>query len=294
MSFDEFLMNTGNNLLLEDIKKSFNTNTSLMESAHEKAKDLYYDYLTIGGMPEVVQEYVNTNSIIGAVDYQNNIIESYKNDITKYCANSGEANKILAAFDSIPVQLAKDNKKFQYKLIQKGGTNSIFGDSINWLTNAGIINKCVKTKIGIPLKMYEELESFKLYMNDVGLLTNLSEFPLYLIKNRDAVNETMVGMLSENYVASSLKFNGLNLNYWKNDYESELDFILQSKKGLIIPLEVKTNVHVKARSLNNYINEYKPKYAIRVSMRNFGFKNGIKSVPLYAVFCITEDSLDIE
>lgn len=293
MSFDEFLINTDNKLLLEKIVECYKTNSPMPTLIHNKAIDLYYDYLTIGGMPEVVQEFINTNSVINSIDYQNVIIESYKNDITKYCEYSNDANKILATFESIPVQLAKDNKKFQYKLVQKGGTSSIFGESINWLVNAGIVNKCVKTKIGLPLKMYEELDSFKLYMNDVGLLTNLSEFPLYLIKNRDAVNETMIGMLTENYVASSLKKNGLNLNYWKNDYDSELDFILQSKNGLIIPLEVKTSVHVKAKSLSNYIEEFKPKYSIRVSLKNFGFKNGIKSVPLYAVFCIDKNSLDI-
>lgn len=140
--------------------------------------------------------------------------------------------------------------------------------------------------------MYEELDSFKLYMNDVGLLTNLSEFPIFLIKNREAVNELMIGMLTENYVASSLKYNGLNLNYWKNDYDSKLDFILQSEKGLIIPLEVKISNHTKSRSLNNYMKEFKPKYGIRSSSKNFGFKNNIKSVPLYAIFCIDKKSLD--
>ena len=139
--------------------------------------------------------------------------------------------------------------------------------------------------------MYEEIESFKLYMNDVGLLTNLSEFPIYLLKNRDAANELMIGMLTENYVASSLKFNGLNLNYWKNDYDSKVDFILQSTNENIIPLEVKSSTNTKSRSLNNYIKEYSPKYGIRVSTKNFGYENNIKSVPLYAVFCINQDNL---
>ena len=293
MSFCEFLKNTNNSLLEEKIRECYKENLAMPETLHKKALDLYYDYLIIGGMPEVLNEYINSGSVMIAIEYQSNIIESYKNDITKYCENTNEANKIIATFDSIPVQLAKENKKFQYKLIQKGGTSSIFGDSINWLVNAGIANQCIKTKIGIPLKMYEEMDSFKLYMNDVGLLTNLSEFPLFLIKNRQAVNETMLGMLTENYVASSLKFNGINLNYWKNDYDSKVDFILQSNNGLIIPLEVKTSTHVKARSLNNYINEYSPKYSIRVSERNFGLKNNIKSIPLYAVFCIDTDNLDI-
>lgn len=293
MSFDEFLLNSGNSLLMDEIKKCYENNSTLSDVMHNKAMDLYYEYLVIGGMPEVVNEYIHSNSLISTIDFQNNIIESYKNDVTKYCENSGEANKILAAFESIPVQLAKDNKKFQYKLIQKGGTSTIFGESISWLINAGIVNRCVKTKIGIPLKMYEELDSFKLYMNDVGLLTNMSQFPLYLIKNREAVNEMMMGMLTENYVASSLKYIGLNLNYWKNEYDSEVDFILQSEKGLVVPVEVKSSIHTKSKSLNNYINEYNPHYAIRISAKNFGFVNNIKSVPLYAVFCINESSLDI-
>lgn len=144
----------------------------------------------------------------------------------------------------------------------------------------------MKTKIGIPLKMYEELDSFKLYMNVVGLLTNLSEFPIYLIKNREAVNEMIIGMLTENYVACALKQNDLNPNYWQNEYDSKIDFILQMEKSSISPIEVKSSTHVKSRSLNNYIKEYHPNYAIRISERNFGFKNNIKSVPLYAVFGI--------
>ncbi len=293
LSFDEFLINSQNELLLEKIKECFNKNESMPALLHQQALDLYSDYLAIGGMPEVVQEFINSKSLINAIDYQRGIIESYKNDITKY-SETADCPKIIATFDSIPVQLAKENKKFQYKLIKKGGTSSIFGDSINWLVNAGIVSKCVKTKIGLPLKMYEELDSFKLYMNDVGLLTNLSEFPIYLIKNREAVNETMLGMLTENYVASALKDNGLNLNYWKNEFDSKLDFILQSEKGLIIPLEIKISNHTKSKSLNNYMQEFKPKYGIRISSKNFGFKNNIKSIPLYAAFCLTSKTLDID
>ena len=294
LSFDEFLLNSGYVGLIQEIKDCYNSNKKLDDTIHEKALDLYYDYLTLGGMPEVVNDYLVNKSLIGAIDYQKNIVESYKNDITKYCEYTNLANKVIAAFDSIPVQLGKDNKKFQYKLIQKGGTSSIFGDSIDWLLNAGIVNKCIKTKIGIPLKMYEEVDSFKLYMNDVGLLTNLSEFPLYLLKNRDAANDLMIGMLTENYVATTFKINGLNLNYWKNEYDSKLDFILQSHNGNIIPVEVKTSIHTKSRSLNNYMTEYNPVYAIRIYFKNFGFENNIKSVPLYAVFCIKKDNLDIK
>ncbi len=290
LSFDEFLMNTGQELLIEEIKKSYQTNQKLPDLLHREALKKYRDYLSIGGMPEVVKEYKNTNSLVGAIDIQSKIIDSYRNDITKYTIPT-DANKIIATFNSIPNQLAKENKKFQYKIIQKGGTSSIFGDSIIWLENAGIANKCYKTKIGIPLKMYEELDSFKLYMNDVGLLTFLSEFPIYLIQNQESANEVMIGMLTENYVASALKYNHLTLHYWQKD-TSEIDFILQSKKGKIIPVEVKANDHTKSRSLSNYQTEYHPEYSIRISTKNFEMNNNIKSVPLYAVFCITDDSLD--
>lgn len=139
LSFEEFLINTNNDLLIDEIRECFKSNRAIADSIHKKALELYYDYLSIGGMPEVVKEFINTNSTINAIDYQSNIIESYKNDITKYSEIS-YSPKIIAAFDSIPVQLAKDNKKFQYKLVQKGGTSTIFGDSINWLVNAGIVN----------------------------------------------------------------------------------------------------------------------------------------------------------
>ena len=293
MSFDEFLINTNNKLLKDKIIECFNNNKELDKVLHEKALGLYYNYLILGGMPEVVQEYINSNSIISAVGYQASIINAYKSDIMKYVNDSRESNKILATFNSIPAQLAKDNKKFQYKLIQKGGSSTIFGESVDWLVNSAIVNKCIKSKVGVPLKMYEEMDSFKLYMNDVGLLVNLSEFPIYLIRNREAVNESMLGMLTENYVASSLKYNGFSLHYWKNEWDSEIDFIVQSQNGLIIPIEVKTSTHTKSRSLNNYNKEYNPKYAIRISEKNFGFINNIKSIPLYATFCITSENLDI-
>ena len=292
LSFDEFLFNTGNNLLLEEIEKCFKSDKPISESLHKKAMDLYKDYLIVGGMPEVVANYIETDSLINAVDVQYLILTSYQNDVTKYTGSS-EANKILATFNSIPNQLAKDNKKFQYKIIQNGGTSTIFGNSINWLENAGIALKCVKTKIGVPIKAYEEMESFKLYMNDVGLLTDLSNFPPFFIKSIGALNETSFGMLTENYVASQFKYNGLNLNYWQSN-TSEIAFILQSEKGLIIPVEVKTGTNTKSKSLNNYVKEYNPKYSIRVSAKNFGFKNNIKSVPLYAVFCLNKQSLDLE
>lgn len=294
LSFEEFLINTNNDILLNEIKECYNLNRKISETSHEKATSLYHDYLALGGMPEVVEEYINSKSLITAIDFQHTIIDSYRSDISKY-STSDQGNKIISTFDSIPIQLAKENKKFQYKVIQKGGTASIFGESINWIVNAGIALKCEKLpdNVGVPLDMYKEIDSFKLYMNDVGLLTNMSNFPIYLIQNRDAVNEIMIGMLNENYVANCLKYNSINLFYWKNNGECEVDFVAQSRKGLIIPIEVKSGTNTKSKSLNMFMNINKPKYAIRISGKNFGFVNNIKSVPLYATFCINPDSLDI-
>lgn len=292
LSFDEFLYNTGNSMLISNIKESFKNNKSLPAAIHQKALDLYTDYLIIGGMPEVVNNYISTNSVISAIEYQRDIIDAYKSDITKYSKDPKDAIKIVATFESIPIQLAKDNKKFQYKVIQKGGTSTIFGNSIDWLVNANIALKCLKTNIGVPLKMHEEIDSFKLYMLDVGLLTNMCQFPIYMLKSKESFNEMMIGMITENYVASSLSFNNIDLHYWKSDYDSEIDFVVQSFNGKIIPIEVKSSDNIKSKSLSCYIEKYKPQYSIRISTRNFGFKNNIKSVPLYAVFCLTTNILD--
>ena len=292
LDFCEFLIATDNESLMQEIKRHYLANTKAPDYIHKTAMDLFNDYLAVGGMPAVVSEYIKSNSVMSAVDIQAEILRNYRSDITKYAATSLEANRILAAFDSIPVQLAKDNKKFRYKLVKKGGTSAMFGDAIEWLVNAGLAVKCYRTKVGVPLKLYEQLESFKLYLNDVGLLTNLARFPLYLIKNREAVNEVMIGMLTENYVATCLIADGLNLNYWQSDYNAEIDFILQTPLGRILPLEVKAGQNTRSRSLVSYVKDYSPYYSLRVSTRNFGFENNIKSIPLYAAFCISKNNLD--
>lgn len=182
-------------------------------------------------------------------------------------------------------QLAKDNEKFQYKVISKGGTSGIFGDAILWLKNSGIVNKVYKAVAELPLEMHKDLTSFKLYMSDVGLFVNKARYPLYQIDL--SVGPTMIAMgpLTDHYVANELRINGYETYYWESDGKAELNFIIQ-KNTDIIPIEVKTSTHTKSRSLDIYMKTYNPKYAIRISEKNFGFENNIKSVPLYAVFCI--------
>ena len=284
LSFKEFLMAIGRENLIEEIKNHFDKNEKMDKDIHELCLKLYRTYLVVGGMPEVVQTYLDEGKVIATLDIQAMILDSYMRDMTKYADNS-ESNKIISAFDSIPVQLAKDNPKFQYKVISKGATSSIFGPSILWLKNSGIVNQVFKANAQMPLEMHKDLSSFKLYMSDVGLFVNKARYPLYQIDLSTQPTMISMGPLTEHYVANELRVNGYGIYYWESNGTAELDFIIQKEMD-IIPIEVKSSVHTKARSLDLYMKNYNPKYAIRISEKNFGFENNIKSVPLYAVFCI--------
>ena len=285
LDFEEFLWALDEQLLCDNIKTAFDSNEALPFALHEKALDLYRLYLVVGGMPRAVLEYMRTKSLIPVPDIQNNIVNDYIADMAKY-ASVAESVKIRAAYNSIPVQLAKDNKKFQYKLAQKGGTATIFGSAIDWLQFAGIVLKCARVEHGyMPVAVYNDLSSFKLYMGDVGLLTMKSGISQQTVIAAGDIQNIFLGAVSENYVAQALAAKNYGLYYWSNDGTAELDFIIQ-KGGDIIPVEVKTGVRTKSKSLNMFMEKYKPSYAIRISSKNFGFENDIKSVPLYAAFCL--------
>jgi len=284
LSFKEFLIAIGRKNLIPEIQKHFENNERMDKDIHELCLKLYRTYLVVGGMPEVVQIYLEEQKAIAALDVQAEILDSYERDMTKYADNS-LSNKIISAFDSIPVQLAKDNQKFQYKVISRGGTSSIFGEAIMWLKNSGIVNQIYKANAELPLEMHKDLASFKLYMSDVGLFVNKARYPLYQIDLNTQPTMISMGPLTEHYVTNELRKKGYETYYWESDGKAELDFLIQKEMD-IIPIEVKTSIHTKARSLDVYVNKYNPKYAIRISEKNFGFENNIKSVPLYAVFCI--------
>lgn len=284
LSFKEFLMAINRKSLIKEIEEHFISNKRMDNTLHNLCLELYRTYLTVGGMPAVINKYLETSKLIEIKEIQDDIIMSYKNDMSKY-ASLSESNKILGAYNSIPVQLAKENSKFQYKIIQKGGTSSIFGESLLWLNNSGLINQVYKTTPNIPLEVYKDLSSFKIYLTDVALLVNLGKYPLYHMNLKEEINMISMGPLTENYVANELRINGYERYYWQAEGRAEVDFLI-SKETDIIPIEVKSNSNVKSRSLNEYIKLFNPKYSIRISSKNFGFENNIKSVPLYAVFCI--------
>lgn len=169
LSFKEFLIAMNRENLIEEIKEHYEKNLKMDKDLHELCMRLYRTYLVVGGMPESVKTYLEEGKTISTLDVQSMILDSYVRDMTKYADNS-ESNKIVSAFDSIPVQLAKDNQKFQYKIISKGATSSIFGPAILWLKNSGIVNQVFKVEAQMPLEMYKDLSSFKLYMSDVRII----------------------------------------------------------------------------------------------------------------------------
>jgi predicted AAA+ superfamily ATPase len=283
--FEEYLWALDEEMLCEEIKRAFAANEALPGALHERALNLYRQYLIIGGMPRAILEFAETKSLFTVPDVQNKIVNDYIADMAKYATNT-QSVKIRAAYNSIPVQLAKENKKFQYKLAQRGGTATIFGEAIEWLDFVGAVLKCTRLEQGfMPLSVYQDLSSFKLYMSDVGLLTMKSGISQQALLSAGEIENTFLGSVTENYVAQALRNNHYGLYYWTNEGTAELDFVLQ-KGNDIIAVEVKTGTRTKSKSLNMFVTKYKPSYSIRVSAKNFGFENNIKSVPLYAVFCI--------
>lgn len=284
LDFEEFLTATGNDLLIDEITECYTQMSPINEGLHQKALDLYHDYLIIGGMPEAVKAFIETNSYIDASLVQSSIIDSYTADMAKYASNS-EAVKIRACYNSIPAQLAKDNKKFQYKVVQKGGSSSIFGASLEWLKQAGVILECQRVDQGtMPLPIYADQTSFKIYMSDVGLLVNKSQMSINTIITGES--NIFMGAVTENYIAQQLAVKNYPLYYWTvANSQAELDFVLQ-KNDKIYAIEVKKDEHVRSRSLSVFKQKYSPDYAIRFSQKNFGKTEEVISIPLYAAFLL--------
>ena len=286
MDFEEFLMATSSQGLIDEIYKCYKTNTPMIDALHEKLLNLYRLYLCVGGMPQAVQNIVDVNQNIFEFDKDiiKNIIESYLNDMNQYILNNTEKSKIEAIYKSIPNQLGNVSNKFQYIKINTNARSRDYESALQWLISSTMIYKCNLLKsIQIPPKAYADEEYFKLYISDVGLLASLLE-----IQYNDILLDNSFlykGSIAENYVASQFVRNGISLYYWKSNSDAEIDFILYNQDGLI-PIEVKASNNITSKSLNSYIKKYNPKYSIRISSKNFGFENNIKSVPLYAVFLI--------
>lgn len=286
MDFEEFLMATSTQGLIDEIYKCYNEVIPMTNALHEKLLNLYRLYLCVGGMPQAVQNIVDVNQNIFDFDKNivKNIIESYLNDMNQYILNNTEKSRIEAIYKSIPSQLGNVSNKFQYAKINSNARSRDYETALQWLISSTMIYKCNLLKtIQIPPKAYIDEEYFKLYISDVGLLTSLLEIQYNdILLDNDFLYK---GNIAENYMAAQLVRNGASLYYWKSNSDAEIDFILYNKDGLI-PIEVKASDNTTSKSLNSYIKKYNPKYSIRVSSKNFGFENNIKSIPLYAAFLI--------
>ncbi|MCE5178542.1 MAG: ATP-binding protein [Porphyromonadaceae bacterium] len=283
MDFEEFLWANDRSMLAHTIREHYLSNEPL--DVHSIAVDLYNKYLIVGGMPAAVKEFIAADSFVAVADMQNRILNEYIADMAKY-AEPATSIKIRACYESIPAQLAKENRKFQYSVVQRGGSSTIFGESIEWLKYAGVILKCQKTTQGtMPVKVYVDLSDFKLYMADVGMLTMQSGIATQAILSPLDIENPFLGAIAENYVAQAFANNLITLLYWKNDNTAEVDFVIQ-KDADVIPIEVKSGMRVRSKSLRIFMEKYNCPYGIRISKKNFGFENNIKSVPLYAAFCI--------
>lgn len=285
LEFDEFLAATGNEYYVGLIREHYKSKKEMPAQTHKEIMEWFRRYLFVGGMPAVVKKYAEEKSLINIPELQGMILNSYVADMAKY-ASAGEATKIQNAFRSLPAQLAKDNKKFQYKLIRKGATAGLFGDSIAWLTMAGVALECDRVTRGeVPLNVFRDVSAFKLYMADVGLLCAFSGLMPENIVHKE-LSDVYKGALAENYIAQALKARGHDLYYWTSDSPvAEVDFVIQAA-GKVVPVEVKYDENIHARSLKHYVKMYQPEKVVRFSARNFGEdENGVISLPLYAAFC---------
>lgn len=285
MDFEEFLLAFDEQKLVSQIKGCFHENHPLPFALHEAALSYYRQFLVVGGMPDCVNKYIETKDFILVRHTQKMILASYLNDMSKYNSQI-EIKKTRLVYDNITVQLSKKNTRFLYKMIKSGARASEFENSIEWLALSGIINRVYRVlHPKKPLENYRDIDSFKTYVSDVGLLCAkkdiIAEDVLFL---SEELNDFKGGLV-ENYVCCQLTVNNFPCYYWTSDRGAEVDFIIQ-REGSIVPIEVKSADNTRAKSLGIYIDTFKPPYAIKLSTKNFGLEDGKKTVPLYAAFCI--------
>lgn len=283
MDFEEFLIAMGEELLLDKIKKSVHNFKAFSDALHDKALKLYRDYLYIGGMPQAVMSYKDAG--MNVVGFNREILlsihRSYLADMMKYTKSGAETVKLEEIYRSVPRQLAKENHKFKYADIKAHAGKRDYYAPLLWLISSSMIYPSYKVDFcEVPLEVYKDENNFRIYASDVGILTVMSRVNTRVIFSNE--ENIFRGAITENYVAQQLVSCGAGLYYYKPSQNMEIDFMLDAPDG-IIPVEVKSGQHKVSRSLKKYIAEKEPPYAYRFSTHNFGEKEGLRSVPLYAV-----------
>ena len=283
LTFLEFVDAMGvNPSIIDTIYQSIENNKPIPISIHEKFNQFFKDYIIIGGMPEVVQTYFQTKSYREALLIQRQIVDDYRNDMLKY-AHGSEKIKARECYDSIPLQLAKENKKFQYKLIKKGGNARYYESSLDWLKDSGLIIKTYRLKTPeIPLEINKEPNIFKVYMADTGLL--VSQFDEAVIKAFISGNlEHFKGALYENVIAQILHSKKKDSYYFEPSQSQEIDFVIYYQ-GNVTPIEVKSSRNTVSTSFHNFIKTYKPSFAFKFSQKNIGENSqNVCYYPLYTL-----------
>ena len=291
MDFEEFLIALDKPMLLNTIRECYKNNRAMNEELHNLALLYYRYYLITGGMPESVRNFIKNDCDIIKYDstIKENIIDAYHKDMKKYVINLNETLKIEKVYDSIPKQISNESKKFQFSKIEKNAKTRDYELSLDWLDASNLILTSYRVSMpDKPLAAFRIDDFFKLFINDVGLLNHMLK-----IRYADILNDDLSlfkGAFVENYVASQFVSNEIDLYYWVSDGIAEIDFLIYNEDG-IIPVEVKAANNTQSKSLKTYMDKFNPKYAIRISNKNFGYneEKRIKSIPLYAVFCIEND-----
>jgi predicted AAA+ superfamily ATPase len=280
MDFEEFLW--ANGVLpgsIGDIKEYFDKKTPVPAAMHDRMMELFKEYIVVGGMPRVVDEFVSTHNFINVLKIQRAIIDDYTDDIAKY-AEGAEKAKARACFLSIPKHLSKDYKKFQYSLVQKGGTARKYGGSLMWLYDAGIINFCYNlSQPELPLEGNAKSDAFKVYMRDTGLLMAMLEEG----SQEDIIDGNLgiyKGAIYENIIADTFGKLGKKLYYFEQNSKFEIDFFIRRNKTATA-VEVKSADNTKAKSMETVFEKYKVKRGIKLSAKNIGGGKDFDSYPLY-------------
>lgn len=286
LDFEEFLWAKGyNDDAIAYLKDFYISNKEVSKELNDKYLELFREFMIVGGMPEVVQTFIDTNNFQEASKIQGKILADYQDDISKH-AKGQEKIKVRQCYDSIPKQLAKEYKKFQYSVVEKGKTSKKYGGSIKWLCDSSLVNKCSNVNEAyIPLLAYEMDDQFKLYLNDTGLLLYLygPETKLAILNN--TLKGNAKGGIYENIISESLLKRGYKLYYYKTQNSSmEIEFVIE-KNGEVIPIEVKAG-NDSTPSLNSFINKYHPKVSYKFLNGNVGFLDGKKTLPHYMVMFI--------
>lgn len=280
LGFIEFLYATNNQRLAEYIQ-TLKISDKIAEPIHNKLIDLLKKYFIIGGMPAVIKKYVTDNNFDSVRHEQENILNAYQNDFIKH-AEPTEVMKITDTWNSIPKQLAKDNKKFKYAQIQKNARSREYHSALQWLLNAGLILPAYHiSKPALPLKSYASLDVFKIYSLDVGLLGAQSGLSPKTLLDGMALFTEFKGALAENFAIQELRANSYNdIFYWTEGNQAEVDFILSHAKNPI-PLEIKAGNNLISASLKKYQNKFKPNLSIKGSLMNLTQQDNLLNVPLY-------------